>query len=618
MKLKRFPSFDRQRMRLGLVLALAAMILFGRATGFAFINYDDQEYVTKNVHVQQGLSLQSLKWAFTTFEGANWHPLAWLSLQADYQVYKLHAGGYHLTNLLLHCANVVLLFWVLSSLTGSIGRSAMVAALFGIHPLHVESVAWVSERKDVLSMFFGLLALWAYLGYVERPGIWRYLLVFLALTLGLLAKPMLVTFPFLLLLIDYWPLQRFPSRLRISLERPAHALVPQPASVRRLLLEKIPLFALVMLFCVITLRAQAGAIQTLAATSVPTRLANAVLAYARYLWQMVWPFDLAVYYPYQKVSWADGRVLVAVLLLVGLTAWFLRRGSREPYLAVGWLWYLGTLVPVIGLVQVGSQARADRYTYLPLIGAFLVVVWWAGDRMIRWGISLRVRAGVAACVLVGCAAITWIQLSYWRDSVALWEHTLAVAGPSFVAHHNLGLAYVEKGKEAAALPHLRASVELDPKSAGARHNLGVALAHLGRPSEAIAELSATLRLNPAHKPSHTALASVLAYEGRLDEALGHFVEAESGNPEALPARFHLGRELWRLQRVEAAEEQFSQVVETFPELAAGHFYLGLCLARLGRSAEAAACYSKALHLDDARRRSPEQEADMNANPVSKR
>ncbi|MFL5339967.1 MAG: glycosyltransferase family 39 protein [Gemmataceae bacterium] len=407
---------DRPALILGLLLVASTLAVFGRCLANEFVNYDDPQYVTDNPHVKEGLTLDGVRWAVTSTDYLNWHPLTWLSLQLDTELFGLEPWGFHLTAILLHAADALLLFLILRQTTGALWPSGFVAALFALHPLHVESVAWVAERKDVLSTLFGLLAIAAYLRYVEQPGWRRYLLVLLAAALSLTAKPMWVTLPGVLLLLDYWPLGRL-----------------QKSSTRTVLLEKVPLLALAATAGVLTVFAQhrGGAVESLELFPWDQRVGNAVVSYIRYLGMTVWPEGLAPFYPHPRGNlpvWPD---IGAAVLLVTITTVVLALRRRCPYLVVGWFWYLGTLVPMIGLVQVGEQARADRYTYLPLIGIFIIVAFGLSDllRSRRFPRALLFAAAIA--VILACATLTWKQIGYWHDSRALWAHAVAVTADNY-------------------------------------------------------------------------------------------------------------------------------------------------------------------------------------------
>jgi protein O-mannosyl-transferase len=584
----------------GLGLFLAVFVLFAQTTLHPSLNYDDPDYVFQNPHVLSGLTAANVSWAFTTFHAANWHPLTWLSLQADASLFGVDSAfGFHLTNDLLHAANVVLLFCVLHALTGALWRSAAVAALFGLHPLRVESVAWVAERKDVLSTLFWLLTLWAYLAYVRRPGAGRYALVLLGLLLGLMAKPMLVTLPCVLLLLDYWPL----GRLRLAGRKPAATSGPQPQRFRRLLLEKVPLFLLAAVSCGVTLLAQGAgyAIRTLEVVPFAARLANALVAYVVYLRTLAWPSDLAPHHPATRASLLDWQTAAAALLLAGLTALAIRERRRRPYLVVGWLWYLGTLVPVIGLVQVGAQSWADRYTYVPHIGLLLALVWGAADLLAAWKVPLVARGAVAAGVVLLCGLATCVQLGYWGDNVRLWEHTLAVTGPDdALAQQNLGIALANADRPQEALPHLRKGLELEPGNPAAAYHLGLVLGELGEHEEAVRILSAAVRLVPQDRRLQFGLARALVQSGQAEEAVGHFAAAsldEREDRRRFPARLLAGQALLEQHKYTAAREQFAEAVRLDPGSPEGLRWLGLSLVWEGRYEEAAHSLREAVRLN---------------------
>jgi tetratricopeptide (TPR) repeat protein len=579
----------------GLGLFVAPLLLFGRAAAFPFLNYDDPAYVFLNPHVKGGLTRENVAWAFTTFDASNWHPLTWLSLQLDATLFGADsAAGFHLTSAVLHAANVVLLFVALRGMTGALWRSALAAALFGLHPLRVESVAWIAERKDVLSGLFWMLALCAYAGYARRPGPGRFALVFDSLLLGLLAKPMLVTLPFVLLLLDYWPLRRTPFGRPPAAPDPGHS----PASLTRLVLEKAPLVVLVAASCAVTLVAQTrgGATRPLEHVPWPDRVGGALAAYVAYLWQTVWPASLAPLYPYRRVPLLSGEALGCAALLAFVTALCLRAARRLPYLPVGWLWYLGTLVPVIGLVQVGIQARADRYTYIPSIGLFLAAAWGAADLLDRLRVPARARGALAAAALLAFAGCTWAQLGYWTDNVTLWQHTLEVTGPkNAVAQENLGIALLDPRRQdpARALPHLRAGARLDENNPTALAALGQALVLVGEYREALDPLSRSLGLKPDNKSAAYWHAEALAGAGRADEALREFTAA-GPDDGGFQARLWLGQRLLVCQRTSEARRYFQEAAALNPASPQGDLFAGLCSALEGRYADAARSYRAAL------------------------
>jgi tetratricopeptide (TPR) repeat protein len=595
-----FPApAGRRELLVSGALTLLTLLVYAPAFTFPFVNFDDPAYASQNPQVQAGLSGDGVRWAFTTFHSANWHPLTWLSLQLDATLYGgMNAGGYHLTNVLLHVANTLLLFLVLDRLTGAVWRSAVVAALFALHPLHVESVAWVSERKDVLSTLFWMLTLAAYGSYVRRPGVGRYLLVVLALGLGLLAKPMLVTLPCVLLLLDWWPLDRWRPG-----PEPAPAVRPDSrvpaASWQRLLLEKVPLFVLVLAACVVTFLAQlqSQAVATFDTFPLTARLGNALLAYVGYLGNMLWPLNLAAYYPHPGADVSLAEVLAAGLLL-GIVTWLvLGPGRPWPYLRVGWLWYLGTLVPVIGLVQVGGQAMADRYTYIPLIGIFLALTWGAADLALAWRLPRPAVGAAAALVLAACGALTWTQVGYWKSSLDLWEHAVAVTTPNFHAHLCLGQDYLQQGRFADAEREFEKAVAVKPGAPAGHANRGAALAALGRPQEAAAEYRRAVALEPYEGLHHFNLANVLRELGWHDEAMVQYREANVFDPKNALAHNNLGHLLQQLGRLEEALEEYRRAIALDPQGALAYHNLGSVLVGLGRTDEAVAAFHHAIALN---------------------
>jgi tetratricopeptide (TPR) repeat protein len=515
---------------LGLCLLTITAFIHVLANGF--VNYDDPVYVTANEHIKEKFHSANLRWALTATEALNWHPLTWMSLQLDHRLFGMRAWGYHLTSLLLHIANTVLLFAVLRRMTGTLWRSALVAALFAVHPLHVESVVWVAERKEVLSGLFWMLTLWLYVSYVRSPSLFSYVLVALGLGLGLMAKPMVVTLPCVLLLLDYWPMCRPATNEYSVLSTQYSVLGTWPAKARApftaLLLEKAPLFLLVALECIATWYAQSngGEIRSLDEFPLGTRISNALVSYVRYLGMMIWPNGLAPYYPHPGDTLPLWQVLGSAALLAGITALAIVYARRLPYLLVGWFWYLGTLVPVIGLVQVGEQALADRYTYLPLIGVFLAAAWGLGDLVARWQPSRELVTLGAIAALAGWFVCSWMQVRTWHDSRALWEHALRVTPDNPIARNNLALAVLEeRGNPAEAEAHLRAALRMKPGYGRAYINLGTALDKQGKIKEAIVAYRQALAIQPDLAVTRYNLGIALAIDGQTDEAIEQLREA---------------------------------------------------------------------------------------------
>src|SRR5438105_314136 len=457
----RATTFGRPDLLILLGLAVMTFTIYAQVIGHHFITLDDDGYIKENGMVNRGVTLAGVAWAFTAFDQGNWHPLTWIAHMIDSQLFGMNAGGHLLVNALIHVANTLLVFWFLLRTTHARWPSALIAALFALHPLHVESVAWASERKDTLSTFFGMLSLIAYVRYVEAPSIRRYAWTAITLALGLLAKPMLVTWPFVMLLLDYWPLRRLADPM--AKEHPRRGSHGEAATgIASLVREKLPLFAIVVASAVITFVAQSHgrAVRTFADAPIALRLSNALVSYAKYLLLTFWPNDLAVYYPFAGIpAW---QIIGAAFLLIGITAFCFSQRKIRPYLIVGWLWFLGTLVPVIGLVQVGGQIMADRYFYIPSIGLFIPLVFGLADVAKRWHVAPLLGATIAGVVLLALATLTNAQIQRWRDSFTLFEHTLAVTPPNLRIEHNLGIAMGISGRYDEAATHIAKALQIDP------------------------------------------------------------------------------------------------------------------------------------------------------------
>ncbi len=510
-------------------LAALSILPYGGVRSHGFV-YDDLGYLVRNPEVQAGLTPRSLRWAFTTFHEANWHPVTWLSHLLDIQLLGMAPGGHHLVNLLLHAANTILLFLALRSLTGAVWRSSLAAALFAIHPLHVESVAWVAERKDLLSALWFFLGLLAYVRYVRRPTVRRYLSVAAIFALGLLSKPMVVTFPFVLLLLDLWPLRR-------------HEEEPGVARLLHLIVEKTPLFILSFISAAITFRAHREALAAVN-LSLETRLGNALVSYLLYLWKTAWPGKLAAFYPHPAAPTPWWALLGSGLLLAGISLAVALVFRRAPHLAVGWFLFVGMMVPVIGIVQVGGQARADRYTYLPLVGLFLALAWTLGDLAGRRRVRIALAMG-SLIVIAALTAATVRQTSFWQDEFTLFSHALEVTDDNWLAHNNVGTALLEQGRYGQARQHFAEAVRIAPGFLEAQNNLGWVLARQGFDEEAELHLRAAISLNPSVAAPHATLGEILLRRGKTDEALDHLREALRLNPDFEEARFAIERALAR-------------------------------------------------------------------------
>jgi protein O-mannosyl-transferase len=570
--LKSFASRGRT-LGICLFLVVIVLIVFGQTIRFDFVNFDDDLYVYNSPGIQAGLTTKGIMAAFTSPHARNWHPLTTLSHMFDCQLYALNAGGHHSTGVILHTIAVLLLFQVLRQMTGTVWRSAFVAALFAVHPLHVESVAWVSERKDVLSAVFFFLMLWAYGRYVRAASIPRYLVVAGLFAAGLMSKPMLVSAPIVLLLLDYWPLRRF-ERPCSTIGKPAiEERVNQRQIIRRLFLEKIPLFILSAGACIVTFFLQKRAEGAIPPLPFLWRLENAVASYVAYIWKTLWPTHLAVFYPHPNDTVATWQVVFAMVLLLAITGGAIVFRTRRPYLLTGWFWYLVMLVPVIGLVQVGEQGHADRYTYLPHVGLFIGAIWFAADAAAACR-SRSLFGIITASAVLMILAMTWaasIQTSYWRDSETLWSHALAVTSDNDVAHNNLGYLCGNRGELDKAVSHFESAVRIRSGKQDPHYDVG----------------SALMQMN---------LGDALAREGRADEAMVHYEEAIRLQPDYGDAYYNRGNVLLATGRIDEAIADWEKTLQIQPNDADAHTGLGNALLQKGSLKEAIAHYEKALAL----------------------
>ncbi len=579
----------RQNYLICIALFVFTVIVYFPVVTHPYVDLDDLDYVVDNPHVNTGLSWQNIAWALSATEQSNWHPLTWLSHALDCQIFGLYAGGHHLTSLVLHGLNAMLLFWLLERATGARWRSAMVASLFALHPLNVESVAWVAERKNLLCTLFFLLALGAYGWYAQNPQVKRYLCVAVLFGLGLASKPMVITLPFVLLLVDLWPLGRIEGWSRPS---PAFPVSQQRFS--RLVLEKLPLLALSAGSAIVTIIAQrtADALAPVAGWSVTLRLANGVHAYAVYFLKTFFPGGLALLYPAIVLNAWEVGLAMSFLLAVGWLVW--RFGARHPYIAVGFLWFLGTLVPVIGLVQVGDQSMADRYTYIPCLGLFIAVVWASTDAA-KWAeLHRRWIIAISVSLLAVLSLLTERQLHFWKSSYDLWTHTLQLTVNNFVAEENLGNSLVAFGLDEEALPHFLKAEQIDPENVTARMNLGIALLHRGRTAEAIEHFEAVAQISkdPSMLASaYDGLGVANAELGERSKARKYFLQTLHFEPVDKNSLYNLG-----LLETEEGIDKLSALVSKHPT-ADGYLQLGQFLQQERRISEAQVAYKKALELD---------------------
>jgi len=616
----------RYKLFLSLFLVLATIGAYGQVYTFGYIHFDDGQYVAENLHLSDGLSLKGIRWALTTFYAANWHPLTWLSHMLDVSLFGWNPGAHHVINLIFHILNALLLFHLLHRMTGDLWPSGVVAALFAIHPLHVESVAWISERKDVLSTFFWVLTLLSYIRYLERPSRIRYAWMFACFMLGLTAKPMLVTLPFCLLLLDFWPLGR--TRYARAPSATIHAdHLPSP---RILVTEKLPLFLLSGASMIVTYLAQngSGAVGSLDYYPLGLRISNALVSYVVYLRKVVWPTDLIYLYlyPLHVPAWQTAGA-IAVLSLI--TVFSIRRFHRCPYLLMGWLWYLGTLVPVIGLIQVGAQAMADRYTYMPLTGIFIAVAWGGADLIKRWALRQWIVRTSVAGIILAIFFSTVRQAGYWIDNHTLLSHALDVFPKHYVALTSLGHLYaqredvdtaiqqyvaalniapykdahiglagqlVKKGKTAVALTHYQAILENNPDDFDAHYRMANALAAQGQLTDAAKHYEAVLRIDRRKICVYNDFGSVLARLGRLTEAMDQWEKSLKLEPGDPTAHFNLGNAYAAMNKPAEAYPHYLRALRAEPENPEIHNNLGNLLARQGRIQEAIRQYSECLHL----------------------
>lgn len=630
-----------------LLLTLAVCFIFGRTWGYGFVNFDDDSYFSGNYHVKAGLTWQGTLWAFQTGYASNWHPLTWLSLMLDAQLFGPGPAAPHLTNVILHAANAVLLFLLLRRLTGALWPSALVAAVFAIHPLRVESVAWISERKDVLSGFFFMLTLLMYARYAQAvmgsglPGpdtkatgsspprspvtghrSLYYSLALLFFALGLMSKPMLVTAPFLLLLLDYWPLNR--------LSVPNTNLAPFRKQIFRLGLEKLPFLALSLISCVVTVLVQKQAIKTMDVLPSSFRLENALISYVTYIEQMIWPENLAAYYPY-RLDMPTWQVVSTGVLLLFVTLCAVLTARRCPYFLTGWLWYVGMLIPVIGLLQVGGQAHADRYTYLPQIGFSLAIIWAVSDLTMNWRWRRPLLAVASLGLVAALTAAAWQQTSFWRNDEALWKHALASTSNNYTAYNNLGYVmaaagrnddaikcyqqalelnpnfsdcannlgtvYLHQGQLDKALDCYRQALTINPDFAEVHNNLGILFTRQGKNNEAIEEYRKAIELKPSRVEFYNNLGNLLANQGRTAEAIPLFQKALEIEPENAKVHYNLANIAFAQGRWQEAIEHYQVALKEMPDSVHAHYQLGLALERRGQVAAAEAQLQTVIELD---------------------
>ncbi len=570
-------TIARKKTLICLFLVAATAVVYVQTLWFDFISLDDYHYVTQNLLVQSGLGADSVARTFTSSYMSNWHPLTWMSLMLDYEIFGLNPGGYHLTNTLFHMANSVLLFIVFNRMTRALWPSAFIAAVFALHPLHVESVAWIAERKDVLSTFFWILTMWAYAVYAEKPSVKRYAPVMVLLWLGLMSKAMLVTLPCVLLLMDLWPLGRIKNL--DSIKRPGGLKI-----LRNLVIEKIPLFVLIIISSYVTFIAQqkGGATTSLDLLPVWARLSNAFTAYMLYIWKTLYPTGLAIFYPYSEdtlIIWRAVAGVLIVLITSIAVVWQLR---RRPYLSVGWFWFVGTLVPVIGIVQVGLQSMADRYMYVPMIGLTIMVAWGAREFFHACNINHRTAAAVAGMIVAALIAMSFVQTSYWRSNIALYSHAITVTQDNYFIYKSLGDAFADEGDNKKAIENYMEAIRITPYFAGSYRGLGMLLMEEGKLDEASHYISKAANMTPGHTDAHLSMAVLLSEQGRYKEAEEKFKLTVDLNPYVPDLYVELGITLAEQGKYEEAIAQYKRTLSLAPDNADAYNNLGVAYYRQGR------------------------------------
>jgi Flp pilus assembly protein TadD len=582
-------TFGRRDLLILLSLAVMTFGIYAQVIGHQFITLDDSWYIKENPMVNRGATLAGLVWAFTTFHEANWHPLTWIAHMIDTQIFGMNAGGHLLVNALIHVANTLLVFWFLSRTTHARWPSALVAALFALHPLHVESVAWAAERKDTLSTLFGLLSLVAYARCAETQSRKWYVWTTVMLLLGLLAKPMLVTWPFVMLLLDYWPLRRLDLTSRREVARKLWPLVR----------EKLPLFALVAASAVLTCIAQSygGAVRTFSDIPITLRLTNAIVSYAKYLLLTFWPHDLAVYYPFTPAGIPVWQIVGAALLLLGITVLCLFQRKTRPYLVVGWLWFVGTLIPVIGLVQVGGQTMADRYFYIPSVGLFIAIIFGLADIAEARRVAPLLSAAIVSVVLLVLATLTNAQIHLWSDSFTLFKHALAVTPPNLPIENALGITLQYSGRYDEAAAHFEKALQVQRDHYDVLLNMGVTRYHQGRVPEAMEYFQAAIRSRPDAPEAHAQLGLALWKQNRNEAAYEEVRRASHLAPKDAKIRNYLGVALARLGRFQEAIHQLHEALRLNPNSAVAHNNLGLAFLASGKPRESIPEFEAALRLN---------------------
>lgn len=576
---------------ISLFLVLSILAVYGQMHHYPFITLDDPTYVEGNPHIREGLTLKGAYWALTAIYASNWHPLTWISHMMDVEFFGMAAGPHHVTNILLHILNSLLLLYTLNCLTGRLWPSSLVAAIFALHPINVEMVAWVSQRKTLLCLFFWILALWFYHRYVQRPSAGRYILVLLSFILGLMSKPAIVVLPFILVLLDYWPLARFSSDdSNGGMKRIKHFVT----SIK----EKIPLWFITVAGCVLTYTSQkaGGAVTALDTLPLNVRISNALLSYTGYLWKAFWPHKLAILYPYPDIipAWCVG---VSAILLCAIFVWAMQVARKHPYVIVGWLWYLLILGPVIGIVQIGVQAMADRYASIPLVGIFIIVIWGISEVSRHWSHRTLKLAALTIPFLFVLSTTTYMQAQTWRDSVAVFRQALSVSQENSMAYNNMGYALSSQNRMDDAVAYYTMALRIRPDFEDARFNMGVALFLQGNYKEAVEQFTLVLQLNPLNEKAHNNLGAAMAKMGDASGAIKHYQSALRLNSEYADAHKNLANIYFEKGMAKAADAHYRTAIELNPYDKHARNNLGLVLVSQGKPDEAIRQFSEALRID---------------------
>lgn len=590
-------TFDKHWiLRICLILTLAIIAVYGQVRSHEFVNYDDEIYITNNWRIKSGINDDSLSWAFTSGYAGNWHPLTWLSHMLDWQLFGPNPTGHHFVNLFLHIANTLLLFIIFAQMTAAIWPSAFIAAAFALHPLHVESVAWAAERKDVLSTLFWMLTMFAYVRYIKIKSKNWYLLAMAFFALGLMAKPMLVTLPFILLLLDYWPLQRFQIGQTPKLSTDKNS---DRQSLQKLIIEKVPFLLLAVSSCIVTFIVQqkAGAVASTEKLDITVRVANAVTSYGTYITKMIWPTRLAMFYPHPGSNISMAKAAISAAILIALSIYIIRLAKTHKYLLVGWLWYLGTLIPVIGIVQVGNQALADRYSYIPLTGLFIIIAWGALDIFSKFNYKKNILAALAAIVLIASTICTYIQTSYWQSSITLFEHALEVTENNYIAHFCISAPLHDMDRSEEANAHTAESLRINPNYIEALNGMGVGLIGEDKYEQAITYLARSIQLNPTRPESYVNMGISLLELGRIDEAIANYKKALEIEKNIPVIYDNLGFALALKGNFEQAVICFNKAIALDPAFVGAHKNLGATFAQMGNLDKALQHYSTALQLN---------------------